>query len=265
MRNPRQLFGEVAQQYDAARPNYPDALIEDVVRYAGPVTRAVEIGAGTGKATLAFAARGIALTCLEPDARMAALLATKCAPYPRVSVEVTPFESWIPAESYDLLIAAQSWHWVDPIRRWDLAYAMVRGGGALALFWHRYALADLEVQSKLSEVDRRFSIHDLGPSTTLYPASDFCGEVDVDEGWPAFDLRADPRFGDFVNRRYRRTLRLSVATYLDLLASFSAYRMLEAAERERLFDEVRAVFEAGTDAIELAVATDLFLGRTVGP
>ena len=264
MRNPGRVFGAVAQQYEAARPDYPDALIDDVVQYAEPVSRAVEVGAGTGKATLALASRGIALTCLEPDARMAAVLAAKCTPYSHVSVEVAPFETWIPTESYNLLIAAQSWHWVDPTRRWDLAYATVRGGGALALFWNRFALADPEAQSKLSEVDRRFGVHDLGPSTSTYPASGFSDEVDVDEGWPAFDLRADARFGHFVSRRYRRTLSFSVSTYLDLLTSLSAYRLLETGERERLFDEIRSLFEAA-HLIELAVATDLFLGRTVEP
>ncbi|MDX6331951.1 MAG: hypothetical protein QOI83_4334, partial [Streptomycetaceae bacterium] len=66
------LFGEVAELYDAGRPGYSDAMVTEVLAYAALGDRAaVEVGAGTGKATLPFAALGIALVCVEPDARMA--------------------------------------------------------------------------------------------------------------------------------------------------------------------------------------------------
>lgn len=39
----------------------------------------LEVGAGTGKATLALAERGLAVTCLEPDPRMAAVLRSNAA------------------------------------------------------------------------------------------------------------------------------------------------------------------------------------------
>ena len=47
------MFGEVAEQYDAARPSYPDELFDTVIEYGGltPGGTALEIGAGTGKAT----------------------------------------------------------------------------------------------------------------------------------------------------------------------------------------------------------------------
>jgi len=62
------IFGEVAELYDAARPGYADALAGEVLAYAGLGGRAaVEVGAGTGKATVAFAAQGIPLLCVEPD------------------------------------------------------------------------------------------------------------------------------------------------------------------------------------------------------
>ena len=245
-----------------ARPDYIDALIDDVGQYAELVARAVEIG--TGKATLAFASRGIAVTYLESHARIAALLATKGIVYSHVSVEVEPFATWIPTESYDLLVAPLKWHWVNPIRRWDLAYAARRDGGALALFWNRFALASLEAQSKLFEGDRRFGVHIMEPSTSPHPSSDFSEDVDVADGWPAFDLRTDARFGHFVKQRYRRTLSFNVSTFRDLLASLSAYRLLETVEQERLFDEIRSLFKTAS-VIKLAVATQLFVGRTVEP
>ena len=68
-------FGSVAAAYERFRLGYPDQLVDSVVAYSGrPVRTALEIGAGTGKATRVFAARGIAVTATEPDRAMLAEL-----------------------------------------------------------------------------------------------------------------------------------------------------------------------------------------------
>jgi trans-aconitate methyltransferase len=64
-------FGSAASAYERFRPGYPDELVDLVLEYAGrPVRSALEIGAGTGKATRLFASRGIAVTATEPDPAM---------------------------------------------------------------------------------------------------------------------------------------------------------------------------------------------------
>ena len=59
-REQRLVFGEVAEQYDRARPTYPDAVFTDALAYAAFVDgeRVLEVGAGTGKATAGWAAAG---------------------------------------------------------------------------------------------------------------------------------------------------------------------------------------------------------------
>src|SRR5690349_1659884 len=61
MRERRLVFGEAADLYDRHRPAYPEQLIDELVGVAGLDGRraVLEVGAGTGKATLMFAARGI--------------------------------------------------------------------------------------------------------------------------------------------------------------------------------------------------------------
>src|SRR3954468_21450207 len=68
--------GAAAADYDKYRPRYPDQLVDDVVATLSG-RRVLEVGAGTGIATAAFAARGMAMTCLEPDAEMAAMLSAE--------------------------------------------------------------------------------------------------------------------------------------------------------------------------------------------
>src|SRR5271166_1593762 len=64
-------FGAIAEAYERFRPGYPKELVDLVVMYAGqPVRTALEIGAGTGKATRLFAEHGVTVTATEPDAAM---------------------------------------------------------------------------------------------------------------------------------------------------------------------------------------------------
>jgi SAM-dependent methyltransferase len=74
----------------------------------------VEVGAGTGKATVAFAVRGVPVCCVEPDARMAAVLRARVADHRQVEVRVGRFEDWEPpAGGVDLVLCAQAWLWVE--------------------------------------------------------------------------------------------------------------------------------------------------------
>jgi SAM-dependent methyltransferase len=256
------VFGEAVAQYQAARPGYPDELVIDVLDYAGPIGRALEVGAGTGKATVAFAEHGVSLTCLEPDTRMAAELARQCAKYPSVTVIGASFETWKPSMRFDLLLAAQSWHWVDEIIRWDLAHSALKEGGVSALFWNVYALTDPLTQDLLLDIDHRYQVDILGHTPSERPFHDFEGEIEQGEGWPAFDLADDPRFTDFVSRRYCREQRFSTALYLDFLSSLSAYRMIDDEQRNVLLRDVARVLDSQRGSVSVGIATDLFMCRT---
>ncbi len=103
-------FGAAAADYDKYRPRYPDQLVDDVVAML-PGRRVLEVGAGTGIATVGFAARGMAMTCVEPDAEMAAMLLAKLAGDADIHVDVTTFEEWSAARpavalGFDGLISA---------------------------------------------------------------------------------------------------------------------------------------------------------------
>jgi SAM-dependent methyltransferase len=261
-RERRGVFGEAVAQYEAARPGYPNELIDDVLNYAEPVDRALEVGAGTGKGTVAFAERGVRLTCLEPDTRMAAALVRQTSKFPLVSIIETPFETWEPSEGFDLLLAAQSWHWVDEDRKWDLAYAALKEGGTMALFWNVYALTDVPTQAALLDIDRQFHVDTIGNTPSERPYEDFEGEIELADGWPAFDLVDDPRFTKFVSRRYHREQSFSTSLYLDFLSSLSAYRMIDEDQRRSLLRDVARVLESRGGTVSVGIATDLFMCRT---
>ncbi|OUC91664.1 class I SAM-dependent methyltransferase [Streptosporangium minutum] len=126
-------FGVDAQRYDQARPGYPDALVARIVA-GSPGPAVLDVGCGTGIAARQFQAAGCAVLGVEPDARMADFARSR-----GLQVEVAAFESWQPAgRTFDAVIAAQSWHWVDPAAGAAKAARVLRPRGRLAIFGHVY-------------------------------------------------------------------------------------------------------------------------------
>jgi SAM-dependent methyltransferase len=141
-------FGEEAERYDRARPGYPQALVDDLM--AESPRTVLDVGCGTGKAGQLLVERGCRVLGLEPDPRMAAVAARR-----GIDGERSTFEAWGPAgRMFDLLIAAQSWHWVDPAVGPAKAGTVLRPGGRIALFWTLFK-HDTESQAVLAEIYRR--------------------------------------------------------------------------------------------------------------
>ena len=137
-REQRLVFGEVAEQYDRARPGYPRQVVDDIVAITGiqPPARVLEVGSGTGKATPLFVDAGFEVVCLEPNADMAAVAGRKFDGVANVTIEVGLLEDWPAAGDFDLVTAAQAFHWVDHDVRLPKSAACLRPGGALAVFWN---------------------------------------------------------------------------------------------------------------------------------
>jgi SAM-dependent methyltransferase len=126
-------FGVNAERYDQARPAYPDALVAQII--AGkPKADVLDVGCGTGIAARQFQAAGCSVLGVEPDGRMAEFARGR-----GLQVEVAAFEDWEPAgRTFDVVIAAQAWHWVDPVTGAVKAAELLRPGGRVAIFGHVY-------------------------------------------------------------------------------------------------------------------------------
>ncbi len=234
-------FDQVAALYDEVRPGYPEALVERVLQLAGlsEPGRILEIGCGPAKATLPFARRGHRMVCLEPGAELAALARERTKAFPAVEIEESRFEDYdLPAEPFDLLIAAQSWHWVDPERGDTKAAQALRPDGLIALFWNRPLPAESALHEALAAVYRAEApqlekvVAVGGEAATREP---------IDER-----ITQTKAFGPAQIENFPWRQEYGTEQYLKLMQTQSGHLLLPEASRQRLWDGLaRAIEEAG--------------------
>ncbi len=91
-------FDTAAGDYERTRPVCPPRLFDGLMDFAGldAGSRVIEIGCGTGQATVPLAQRGLAVTAIELGAELAAIARRRLAGFPAAEVVTCSFEDWQP-------------------------------------------------------------------------------------------------------------------------------------------------------------------------
>lgn len=142
------------EHYDRVRPGYPADAVDWVLSAAA--SDIVDVGAGTGKFTAPLAARGLAVTAVDPSADMLARLS---AALPAVrTITGTAENTGLPDESFDVATVAQAWHWCDPLPASSELARILRPGGRLALIWNQLDVSVPWVH-RLTRIIRAGDVH----------------------------------------------------------------------------------------------------------
>ena len=152
--------------YNSVRPAYPDeavAALVDAARRArgadasgqgGPL-RAADIGAGTGKMSELLARAGFLVDAVEPSEAMRAQAS---------SIEGVTWhagvaeQTGLPNDLYDIVVFAQSWHWVDSERAGLEVERILAPGGALGIVWNQMDVSIPWVH-RLTRIMRSGDVH----------------------------------------------------------------------------------------------------------
>lgn len=257
-------FGEVAHEYDRHRPGYPRDLFTelfDVVGLEHP-PRVLEVGAGTGKATVELAALCRSVVAIEPDRRMAdvarTVLRASAGLRADVHFELSTFEEAPLALScFDMVVAADSWHWVDGEVKYQRADELLKPGGWLALLWRE----DRAVDDVVVEHVVRAHTSLTGNSELAYrimgrgPAGAYAHLPE--------ELASSRLFGRPVHAERPTRREFDALTFTQLLATVSDYRAMDADARVGLLERIRTVVSDHGDRIAFEGSVRLLAAQSL--
>jgi SAM-dependent methyltransferase len=223
-RSRAESFGAIAELYDRVRPSYPDELI-DALLQDGPQS-VLDVGCGTGIVAALLAQRGCDVLGVEVDERMAEVASKR-----GIAVEVAPFEGWdARGRAFDLLVAGQAWHWIDPVAGAQKAAALLRPGARLGLFWN-FGSPPRELAELFAPIYAR-----LAPGVESY--SVLLGGSDARADTAVAGIAESGAFDVPWVRTFAWSRRHDTAQWLEILQTHSDHQAMEPQQRERLLAEI---------------------------
>ncbi len=254
----RSTFNESAHDYNAVRPGYPDQLFEDVITLSGipPGGQALEIGCGTGQATLPFARRGFHILCLDIGADLLAIAAKNLQAYPGVHFKNVSFEDWpVKSGEYDLVYAATSFHWIPPEIGYPKAAQALKPGGALAIFANTHPRPYSGFFEEVQSVYRQYMPEPLNPDKRPVNA----GEAEEQAEY----MRSTGLFRSVEVRNYPWTKIYPTGAYIQLLNTYSDHLALPDEQRHKLYQGIASLIDSHYGGkVERPYLTRLFVGKT---
>jgi SAM-dependent methyltransferase len=250
-------FDEVARSYDEVRPKYPQKLVVDVLSLSKIPEdgRILEIGCGTGQATLPFAEHGHHMLCLEPGKNLARTATENLRQYPNVEIERISFEEWKPQpKSFDLLISAQAFHWIRPEVGYTKAAEVLKDTGSIALIWNVYPDPDSEFFIALQDV---YSKH--APQLAKSFAQREPYEIRIKNREE--EINSTDLFEEVNVKRYPCSMQYTSSQYIKLLDTFSDHCMLDDTARHNLFVAVADLIETFGGTISRPHLAVLYFAR----
>jgi SAM-dependent methyltransferase len=256
----RLSFNRIAEAYDRFRPSYPAALIDHVERTArlDSRSRLLEIGCGSGKATLLFAERGYEILCIEPGADLIGIAAEKLRGYP-VSFVNCLFEEWQETtRAFDLVYSAQAFHWVPKEVGYAKAAEAIKPGGYLALFWNRSPRREDALHQQIEAVYQRCA------PELIEEANQTAKVMARYEMEQTAEIQASGHFQVLSVSHFPWTRRYTSEAYLGLLSTHSDHITLSPERLECVLKGVGEVIEHFGGSLELHYSTVLYMARKQG-
>ncbi len=249
----RLSFNEDEKNYDRWRPGYPEELYSAVWEYSGVRygDSALEIGIGTGQATVPFLKAGIHVTAVEYGEKLAAYCEKKFSTFSNFQIACSRFEDFPIRESFDLVYSATAFHWVDEKTGYQKAYELLREGGTIALFWNRPF-----VETPGSPLEKR-----IQGLYCKYRSKDFGKPQKESPYRQRNQLLIQAGFADVQTRLFFAERRFRAEDYIGLLRTYSDHRAMEPSVRKAFEKELVQAIRLEGGIVHVYDTVDLHLGR----
>lgn len=248
-------FDLSAEDYDRSRPLYPKELYDDMLRYQhiGSGSNVLEIGLGTGKATLPILETGCRLTGLEPGNQLAFLARERFRDRTNISIFQQTLQDYTGAEStFDMIYAATAFHWLPERYGYQRVYSLLKNGGCFARFAY-HAGMDKGRNALAEEIQEQYK-------ACLPHAGNFKEYCEADAKRLA-GLALSYGFVDTQYRLYSIAKDFAADEYMMLLRTYPDHMRIEPENRKKLFDGIHSAIRKHGGIITVYYTFDLELVR----
>ncbi len=230
----RTTFDNNAKTYRLIRPTYPEALFEDLVTSAKLKAGAhlLEIGPGTGQATLPLAKRGYSITAIELGEELAEEARDYLKDFKKVKILTGAFEEIeLPSESFNLIYSATAFHWIKPELQFTKTHQLLKLDGCLAII-HTNHVSDKEGDAYFHATQSIYAQYD--PTDD----KDFRLPKIADLKPTLFN---ESLFTPILFKTYPLAVRYTAKEYVDLLSTYSPTLAMPAEIRTKFLDAIEDV------------------------
>ena len=255
--NQNTSFDEIPEQYDKYRPTYPKDLISEIIQTSGVDldSSILEIGAGTGHATKEFLERELSVLAVEPGANFCAFMEDKFSKFSKFNVINSTLESAKLSEnSFDLIYAAQSIHWVREDLRYKLPWTLLKDGKYLATFGHAKGDLDSEIRAKIDSIYNKYN-------PTSFDGAEYSKLRDQNSKDSLNEIKNSGFYESVEQKQYNWKTSYSSEEYINLIDTYSENRTLEDNSKKLLYSEFKDLIVSLGDKIEVPYITTLRLAR----
>lgn len=253
-------FDTVASVYDKFRPGYVTELYQEIFHYI-PIhssSKVVEIGIGSGQATLPVLQTGCELTAVEYGAHFSELCRKKFQDYPKFSVVTGKFEdAEFCDDSYDLVFSATAFHWIPEEIGYPKVFSMLKSGGTFARFAN-HPMIDQSNPTLTEEINQIYQKYYYQHHKQKKKTPIVYGEEHAKQ------LSSIAQKYGFIDTRYaifRRTRTFSAEEYSALLGTYSDHIALEETLRKEFFSLIEKAINHHGGTVTICDTIDLQLAR----
>lgn len=229
------VFDDNAQAYHRYRPKCPVYILDKLrsVSALSPEARILEIGCGTGQLTADMAKWQHPIVAIEKGPQLAALAAANTQTFPEIQIIAADFEEWTGSEAkFDLVVACQSFHWIEESTGIQKVHDHLKPGGRFALIWHLDTSQKTDFWRKSSPIYQNF----FSQSSSHKPLTSQADKY--------YELLAKSHLFTKLQRyEYPWEITYSKTDYLGLLSTFSLQGSLPPQVQQKFFQEIGSLIE----------------------
>ena len=252
-------FESLSHIYSAGRPSYPGEFIASLTSplAQAPDAHVLEVGAGTGQATVRLAELFSRVTAIEPGHTLCRQTLERMAPQTHVDVHEAYFEDWTHGGPYDCIFSASAFHWTDPTRSYELARNLLKLGGKLAFVTYSELIGDEVWEQRCTDIRALFTRHaphHKGPrfgtrtaeelSSGLHTYSESIGQalefVEFGKPLEAAQVPFQDMFGPVTVKFDVEQRHYSAEGFVAALESYGAFRRMNESARAAVKKDVHA-------------------------